>query len=332
MTARFDFNSPCTILFVGTFFMVIAAGKGIIYFVFPTLYLTGICTVVSIIYLLQNFVLAYYTLFATPYIGLYLKTLAAISIWVPLVLWVPFVFFASLFTGIGVGFGYPFVATFDDKDLLLWSGAPDAFKLVHEFAVKCLDFNKEGFKNTMDDYIVPTDNNPKQFEIVNAAVGIEVQKMQKQQGVVIPEAEKIVPFDIPLHVLVWCLFVGMICMLYLGSFCTVILLVKLVPILFHGYYRLWELYFVCESNFDCTAFSWRIFFFVPFVIAHPLWLVLGVIGCLVCCVASFLYGAKGMFDCYREGAVEAFSQTRLSIVDANKKTNELLPACLVGKN
>lgn len=161
--------------------------------------------------------------------------------------------------------------------------------------------NGEGYKETMNKYL----HDPKAVEVVAGQAAP-------------PGGAPIVPFDIALHLLFWCLIVGSMCALTTGIGCTVVFSMSYPFTTLKCFYWWLRLYFSesCSGNDGCCLqVAWRMVLLVPWLIVGALIVPVSVLVWAVACVGSFIYGASGMFVCYEnsteqhsvlEGAAAAF--------------------------
>jgi hypothetical protein len=276
-------SNPCVILVLGSFLSLIGVIKGLLNVLFAVLCAFVPSAFIAWWYTPQNLVQCYVTIVLTPRIGQNLKTLMFLTTWLPVVLWPILVMLCSVVGGIGVGFGVPLVSTFDDDECLLWSGVQTCYTTIVDMLNTLVKWQTVELSALREAYL-------------------RVPSLDES-------AEPFVPFDIPVHRLVWCIIVGLMCGLATGFMCTIILVGMLIPCTLRIYWNLWRTY-LSDAQWTCRDCSWRLVFLVPFLIVNVLLIPTAILSCALMCVVSFIYSCSAGHECYLNGWRGALKSSR----------------------
>jgi len=302
-------DHPCSILILGSICSVIGCVKGLINALPTTVFLSIPCTLSSLWFLTPNFFSSYWILLKTPYLGPNLKTLAFLTLWIPLVCWPILVFLCSVLVGVVLGFVYPFGATFDDdKYCFLISGMAKTYQECGQWIYELVEFQRNRYRKHF----------LKQFE------SPEVVAAQNQAPA--PGGVPIEVFDISFPMLAWCLIVGFACGTYCFIVCLPIFTCYLIPVTLRFYLVLWRAYFHIGAmgQESCVDIVWRIVFFLPWLVANVLLPVVCVLVYVIACLSAFFVGLLYLSECYSNGAASAFKEASKFIQSTSSNLNDLL--------
>lgn len=227
----------------------------------------------------------YKTLLLTPRLGPNIKVLGFILLYIPLILW-PFVaLLAAIIGSLGFGFFVPAAATFDRDENVIYGGFWKLWKKIPKIWAGFWKYAWKEVSRDLTEWQVPT--------------------------------ERYQRFDIPLGHIPVGVFLAIFGCLFLGGLGTVLLLIKMLPMLLMGLYYYIKFWLEADAIWKAVTFLFWIVGF-PIVIAGIL---LGdVLGCVLC----FFYGSILAIKPYKYGFGGAFRWQWNQLVELDKFTNKIL--------
>jgi len=262
------YTNPCCIFLCCGGLPFLGALKGLLTVVPVMLALTTAYLFTALVMFPRTVWYLHKTWLITPRIGPNIKLIGAPFLWIPLVLWTLLAPLVGAVIGLGVGFGFPVIATFDPEIHVL-----GGWQAVFALTWRCI----KGF----------VELNHERVQLAHLAW------IAKTEGE---------PFDIPL----WELPVGFAVLLsgvlYLGVLGTLLSILKLLPATLRTYFWYFYGYGTWIKEDDC--FAWALL--LPFVIGIPLVPVVVVLVALFCIIASWVLGVGALKPMHKTGIAEAF--------------------------
>jgi hypothetical protein len=245
----------------------------------------------SLILLIPEIVVTYYTIAVSPRIGINVKVLSSLITFVPLLLWPPIVMLGAALVSLIGGIGYIITETYangcdgNDKCFL----ETKIFKYMTEGIIDFWDYNYHTYFNFLKE---KRTSNGDVFEI--KIIQIVIGSILAAFGMVIDTI-----------------------------FITVILVIKFVPIVLKLMYELTKLWASTGDN-GCKD-ACICFCFPPYLVGMCLIIPLCVIGLPICILVGAIYGGKCAIVAYKnDNILDGIKQIFINIYEVDKASNEAI--------
>lgn len=280
--------------------------KGLLCAIFCVPVLVVANTVIAFIFTFPHFYRTYRAVIQTPKLGPNIKTLILLSLWAPLILWIPIVFLCSFVFGIFYPPIWCVMATFDDDENVFLGGVATVFSdCCYNFIKKFATFNNEDYPAYLEDF---------------RTVPRRIHTQDPERGNV--EVEE--PFDVPLYWIPLGLFISFVGVIVDFPAALAIGVIKFIPAVIKTYYELWRHYCKMDALFMALLSAF-------FVFANLLVVPVLLIGLVLFMIFGILLGAGSTGTGYRHGCKAGFCRIIHNIYEMDNGTNQLIfdaPSCL----